>query len=180
MLIEVLLSFGLTSAIGGLAGAAVYRWINAPPLTFVFGVILLFTGVMGVTGLSEKLRFRGVSAWIAGMVSGGLGGLVGNQGGIRSAAMLGFDLDKKAFVATATTIGLLVDVARMPVYLFSQMHEIARVWIFVVAASVGVIVGTIAGMRLLGSIDERVFKRVVSAIVLILGVWMLFQAYSKV
>lgn len=155
---KILLSFGITSAVGGLAGAAIYSLIKAPPLTLIFGVILIFAGTMGVTGLSEKLRFHGVAAWIAGAISGGLGGLVGNQGGIRSAAMLGFDLNKSAFVATATAIGLFVDTARMPVYFFSQINEIARIWTLVVAASIGVIVGTIVGMRLLHSIDERTFQ----------------------
>ena len=37
-------------------------------------------------------------AWLAGALSGLLGGLVGNQGGIRSAALLGFNLSKANFV----------------------------------------------------------------------------------
>ncbi len=173
---KVLLSFGITSALGGLAGAAIYSWINSPPLTFVFGVILILAGIMGVTGVSEKLRFHGAASWIAGALSGGLGGLVGNQGGIRSAALLGFNLDKRAFVATATAIGLFVDAARMPVYFFSQMDRIAHVWPLAVAGSIGVAAGTLVGMRLLHSINERTFKRVVSAFVFVLGGWMLIQA----
>ncbi len=173
---KVLLDFGITSAFGGLVGAAIYSWIQAPPLTFVFAVILIFAGTVGLTGLNEKLRFHGASAWMAGAISGGLGGLVGNQGGIRSAALLGFELKKSAFVATATAIGLLVDSARMPVYFFSQMDNIVRIWPLVLAASIGVVVGTLVGMRLLHSIDERIFKRVVSAVVLALGVWMLIQS----
>lgn len=35
-----------------------------------------------------------------------------NQGGIRTAALLGFDVPKEEFVATATAIGLFVDGAR--------------------------------------------------------------------
>jgi hypothetical protein len=50
-----------------------------------------------------------------GAVSGVLGSLVGNQGGIRSLAMLGFDVPRRAFVATATAVGLIVDGARLPV-----------------------------------------------------------------
>lgn len=177
---KVLLSFGVTSALGGLTGAAIYSWIKSPPLTLVFGIILVFAGFMGVTGLSEKLRFHGVGAWIAGAVSGGLGGLVGNQGGIRSAAMLGFDLNKSTFVATATAIGLFVDAARMPVYFLSQLHDITRIWTLVAVSSIGVIVGTMAGITLLSKIDERVFKRVVSTIILLLGVWMLFEGVSSI
>lgn len=173
---KVLLSFGITSALGGLCGAAVYSWIETPPLTLVFGVILIFAGIMGITRLNEKLRFHGASAWIVGAVSGGLGGLVGNQGGIRSAALLGFELNKGAFIATATAIGLFVDTARMPVYFLSQMNSLIHIWPLIAAASIGVSIGTLFGMRLLRSIDEPSFKRVVSGVVLALGAWMLIQS----
>jgi uncharacterized membrane protein YfcA len=173
---KILFSFGVTSAIGGLTGAAIYNWIQAPPLTFAFGAILIFAGTMGLTGLIEKLRFHGASTWIAGAISGGLGGLVGNQGGIRSAALLGFNLNKNAFVATATAIGLIVDAARMPVYFMSQIDKIVQIWPLVLTGSIGVVIGTIVGMRLLHGIDERIFKRIVSAVILALGVWMLIQS----
>lgn len=172
---KVLMSFGITSALGGLVGATLYTWLKSPPLTLIFGAILIFAGCLGASGLNEKLHFKGAVAWIAGGVSGALGGLVGNQGGIRSAAMLAFELDKNAFVATATAIGLFVDTARMPFYFFSQHEEIMRIWPIVAVASVGVIVGTLLGMRLLTKLDERKFKRTVSAVILLLGFWMLHE-----
>ena len=92
------------SAAGGLTGALLHAYADSPALTIVFGVLLIFTGVMGLTGLYERLRFKGWVAWVAGAVSGMLGGMVGNQGGIRSAAMLGFDVPRHAFVATATAV----------------------------------------------------------------------------
>lgn len=105
----LLWSFGLMSAAGGLLGAILQIYANSPVLTVVFGCLLILTGVLGLTGLSERVRFRGWVGWVAGVVSGILGGLVGNQGGIRSAAMLGFDVPRQAFVATATAVGLIVD-----------------------------------------------------------------------
>jgi hypothetical protein len=43
------------------------------------------------------------------MLSGPSGGLVGNQGGLASSALVGFDLSKEAFGATATAVALVVD-----------------------------------------------------------------------
>ena len=104
--------------------------------------------------------------------------MVGNQGGIRSAAMLGFDLSKESFVATATVIGLVVDGARMPVYFATQHDGILQSWPIVLIASVGVVVGTLFGGRVLDRIAERTFKRVVSLLVLGLGMFMLLRSVN--
>lgn len=173
---RVLRSFGLTSAAGGLAGAYLGTFLSSPILTAVLGVLLVFAGAMGVTSHASKMRFAGWTAWVAGAASGVFGGLVGNQGGIRSAALLAFDIRKEAFVATATAVGLLVDGARMPVYFLTQGSDIAAAWPYVAAATVGVVAGTLAGERFLAWIPEATFRPVVSAIILILGVALLVGA----
>jgi uncharacterized protein len=172
---KILLSFGITSAIGGLIGAVFHHFFQNIVLTVIFGCLLLFAGISGLTGLSEKWRFQGALSWSAGALSGLFGGLVGNQGGIRSAAMLGFDLDRKAFVATATGIALAVDLARVPVYLFTQGNEVAEIGFFIILATAGVLIGTEIGVWALGKIPERIFKRIVSAIILVIGIFVLIH-----
>ena len=172
---QLLLSFGLTSAVGGLIGALLHNVLFNTILTIIFGLLLLFAGIMGLTGLSEKLRFRGAAAWIAGVLSGFFGGLVGNQGGIRSASMLGFKLNQKEFVATATAIALMVDVARMPVYISFQGKQLLDIWELILIATIGVFIGTIAGSWVLIKIPEKLFKKVISAIILLIGIFVLIH-----
>src|SRR5262245_30634566 len=171
---RILWSFGLTSAAGGLTGALLQSRAGNPALTFVFGGLLVFAGVTGLVGIADRFRFRGWAGWTAGALSGFLGGLVGNQGGIRSAAMLGFDVSPQAFVATATAAALFVDAARVPVYLATQGAQIGKLWPLVATATVGVLIGTLLGKRVLQRIPQPVFRRAVSAIILVLGVWMLW------
>ena len=166
----VLVRFGLASAAGGLAGALLHERLQSPALALVFGGLLVFAGAMGVSGLSKRMRFGRRVAFLAGALSGGFGGLVGNQGGIRSAALLGFDLPREAFVATATAVGVIVDLARMPVYLATSAGAIAASWRLVLAATAAVLAGTLLGERVLRRIPESVFRFVVSAVVLALGV----------
>lgn len=166
---RVLWTFGLTSAAGGLAGAALQGWLGNQWLTVVFGALLLFAAASQATGLAKRMRFRGIVAWTAGALSGLLGGLVGNQGGIRSAALLGFDLPKHSFIATATAIGLFVDGARMPVYVATEGRQILSIWSPVLAASVGVCVGTVLGSRTLARIPEVWFGRVLAIVLALLG-----------
>jgi uncharacterized membrane protein YfcA len=167
---RVLLRFGALSAAGGLLGALLNAWANSRVLTIVFGLLLIFAGTA-----AGRLRFGRKTAWLAGLVSGLFGGLVGNQGGIRSAALLGFELEKESFVATATAIGLVVDGARMPVYVATQWSGMAQARTEMLIATAGVVAGTFLGITLLRRIPERWFRRAVSLLIVLLGVYMLFK-----
>lgn len=175
---SVLLSFGITSAAGGLTGAFLNTQFSSPLLTVVFGCLLIFAGFMGTTGLAERMKFGKIFAWVAGFFSGIFGGLVGNQGGIRAAAMLTFDLPPEAFVATSTAIGLAVDLARMPVYLVTESSDIFFHWRLILIGVLGVTIGTILGVFVLSRIPRQFFKKVVSFLVLILGMAMLYKGLT--
>src|SRR5207302_2341891 len=131
---EVLKTFGVMSGAGALAGALLHAVAATQALKVVFAIVLIVVGCFGVTGWSDHLRFGRRGAWVAGGVSGLLGGLVGNQGGIRAAAMLALDVRKEVFVATAVAIALVVDGARLPVYAFSIGRQLLAVWPLLVAA----------------------------------------------
>jgi uncharacterized protein len=172
---RVLVEFGSASAVGGLAGALLHTRFSSSVLTVLFGVLLILAGVSQLTGWVERVRWSRSSAWVAGALSGGLGGMVGNQGGIRAAAMLGFNVPKESFVATATAIGLLVDGARLPVYLVTEWREITAIWPLVLVATIGVVVGTAAGTPLLRRIPEQTFKRVLGVLLVLLGAYMVLS-----
>jgi hypothetical protein len=70
----------------------------------VLGALLIFAGIMGLTGLAKRHRLTDTPDWVTGVLSGLMGGLIGNQGGTRSAALLAFGLAREAFVATATGV----------------------------------------------------------------------------
>ncbi len=170
---RVLLSFGLASASGGLAGALLHVWLRGAVLGYILGGLLVFAGISGLTGLTTRVRLGRSAGFVAGALSGGFGGLVGNQGGIRSAALLGFDIPKEAFVATATAIALLVDAFRMPVYAATQWREVIIAWPLLALATAGVVAGTLLGQPVLRRIPGQAFRAVVALIILALGVWML-------
>jgi len=172
---QVLLTFGLTSAAGGIIGAFLHNIFQNTVLTIVFGCLLLLTGISGLTGLSEKVRFRGAIVWLLGGISGLFGGLVGNQGSIRSGALLGFNLDKDQFVSTATGIALMVDIARLPVYLAGQWGILGSIRESILVMTIGVITGTIAGRRLLEKIPDNIFKKAVSAVIFLIGILILVR-----
>ena len=143
-------------------------WATSRALEIVFGSLLVLAGAAQLTGYAHG-RLRGTLAWLGGALSGFLGGLVGNQGGIRTAAMLGFEVDKRQFIATTTAVALLVDMARVPVYLAMEAAQIAPLWPTIALAAVGVIGGTTFGEKLLARVPERRFRSVVGVLLLLLG-----------
>ena len=175
---RVFFRFGVLSATGGLVGALLHSTANSPALTIAFGALLVFAGVSTLSGFASRMRFGRSTAWFAGALSGLFGGLVGNQGGIRSAALLGFEIRKEPFVATATAVGVVVDLARMPIYVATQAREMREALPLIVIATAGTLVGTFWGVRLLRRVPERAFRSGVGIIIALLGLFMLLNALS--
>ena len=165
--------FGLASAIGGLLGGFVFTRADNTALARTLGALLILVGSAELVGVTKRIRFSRRWAWAAGAVSGLFGGMVGNQGGVRSAGLLAFDLEPREFVATAAAIALLVDAVRLPIYGWNdgaRMLDASRV---VAIATIGVIIGTFAGSQVLMRLPPQVFRRTIGAVLVALGVWML-------
>jgi uncharacterized membrane protein YfcA len=169
----ILTRFGLLSAAGALGGALLYTSLGPTALTRVLGGLLVLTAFTQLTGWSSHWQPRGPLVAVFGLMSGFFGGVAGNQGGLRSAAMLAFDLAPLRFVATATATGVLVDMARTPIYLWYAGSTIASLWVPISVAAAGVLAGTLLGERILLGLSPHRFGQVVALAVGVLGVWLL-------
>lgn len=169
----VLKRFGIASAIGSLAGALLQPMFGLRGLTLVLGALLVLTAIVTFTGwLEARVVPRGVAYGFGG-ISGLFGGLVGNQGGVRSGALLAFDLSPRGFVATGTAAAVLVDLARTPVYLWRAGGELGQLLPTILVMSAGVLLGTLAGERFLRRLPRQTFRRVVAVAVGVVGVWLI-------
>ena len=161
--------FGIASAIGGLAGAAAQPLLGSTGLTLAMALLLVLAG--GAELARKPLPLPHSPPWrmAEGMLSGFFGGLVGNQGGIRSAALLGLALEPRVLVATATATAMLVDCARVPVYLLSAGDVLGAAVPLWGAGIVGVTLGTYLGVPILGRIPARGYRRLLGALLVALG-----------
>ncbi len=173
---RVFFGFGMMNAAGAGAGVLLHTLFHAPALTLILGISLVLVGAGGVTRYSERIRFGRAAAWTAGFCSGFFGALVGNQGGIRAAAMLGLKVRKEAFVATATAIALAVDFVRMPVYFTTQTAKIAEIWPVILVATVCVAGGTLFGETVLRRMREDVFRHIVAGLIGVIGIVLIARA----
>jgi len=62
-----------------------------------------------------------------------------------------------------------------PVYAVMQGKQVLAIWPLLLLAITGVVMGTLAGERVLGKIPEPLFRRLVSLIILTLGASMLLH-----
>ena len=167
---RVLLRFGFASAAGGLAGAVFGTFLSSPVLSVVLGALLILGGTLELTGIGRRMVIGDRVAVSAGALSGFFGGLVGNQGGIRAAALLRFDLPGPALVATSTATALLVDVARVPVYVATNWNDLLANLPLIGVLTAGVLAGTIFGAPILRRLPEAVFRRVLAVLLIGLGI----------
>src|SRR5687767_15806903 len=172
----VLVRFGLLSAAGALAGALLYTRLGPGTLTRVLGGLMLLTAVAQLTGWASRWQPHGPVVALFGLVSGFFGGIAGNQGGLRSAALTAFGLAPLAFVATATAAGLMVDAARTPIYLWAAGADLLPLWEPIAVASAGVLAGTLLGERVLLGLPPRRFGQIVGGAIGVLGLWLIYTA----
>jgi uncharacterized protein len=168
----VIKSFGVLSAVGGLTGALLYLQFSSHVLTLLLGALLIATSIAALTNWLGHLHPTGMAAQTLGFVSGLFGGVAGNQGGLRAAALLAFGLSPAAFVATATATGLAVDAARMPIYIWHAGDALVALAAPIGVATVGVVIGTVLGERMLFGLPPDKFRRVVGVLIGILGLWL--------
>jgi uncharacterized membrane protein YfcA len=174
----VMVRFGVPSAIGGLAGAFLLGTMNDSTVFIVLGGLLLATSVANLTGGFGGWKPPAAVAVVLGVLSGLFGGLVGNQGGLRAAGLLAFDLSPRAYLATSTAVALLIDAARTPVYLTRAAHDLLPLAVPIAVATAGCIIGTILGEKLFLGLSSGVYRRIVGAAVGALGVWLLSRAIT--
>jgi len=171
----VVRSFGVLSAAGGLAGALLYARVGSRAIEITLGVLLVATSVAALSDWTRKWKPNGIVAHALGFLSGLFGGIAGNQGGLRAAALLVFGLKPLEFVATSTAVGLAIDAARMPIYVWRAGSQLLTVLTPIGVATAGVLIGTIYGERLLFRLSPEKFRRVVGILIGILGLWLILK-----
>ena len=126
-------------------GALLYTQLGGTFLTWLLAILLIVVGLLQLTGRSSRLQIKPPWSPVAGAASGLFGGLVGNQGGLRTAGLLSLGLAARPFVATSAAIALMVDLVRVPIYIVSDGATLLAAWRIGLAATIGVVIGTFAG-----------------------------------
>ncbi len=167
--------FGLISLIGALIGASLFSWFSTGWLQKLLGGFLLWSGL---SELFSKIKPSTIDKkWdlAGGFFSGFLGGLIGAQGAIRSAYLLNYSLTKEAFIATGSAISILIDLTRVPLYIYAQKHLVSTINPWLILLFVGAaFIGTHTGKRLLEKLSLTLFRKYVAITLIGLGIYFFF------
>ena len=175
---KILLRFGGLSLAGSFAGSLLYGTVDESVLKILLGLFLVVVGISEfLPSLFEKKIPQRYDI-IGGLLSGFMGGLIGNQGAIRSAYLLNYNLSKEAFIATATGISLIIDLTRIPMYVWKEMHLFSGMWSNLLPVILIAFVGTLVGKQLLKRISLERFRLIVAGFVMIVGLAFLIQSFS--
>lgn len=167
---DILRRFGVLTLFGAFIGAFLQGRMDSSVVKILLGLSLIFLGLKEAVGFGERVRLPQKIDFIGGFFSGLLGGFVGNQGAVRSAYLLNYNIPKETFVATAAIIASVVDVTRIPVYIFSNKDMLADNAILLLITTVSAFAGTFAGNIFIKKISLKEFKTYVAVMIIISGI----------
>ncbi len=167
--------FGVVSIIGAFIGSFAQIYLDSSWLKVGLGVFLIIYSLMVL--IPNRIRFK-LSAnvdFIGGFLSGLVGGLIGNQGAIRSLYLLNYGLEKKELIVSSALIAVIIDSTRIPVYAYFNYQYMQANIILLAAIVVSSILGTMLGSKILPKVSHDLFKRIVLVGVLIMGILMILS-----
>ena len=183
---RIFLRFGVPAAIAAVLGAelllslsnaavlAEWHWASrtaqVTPVKLVVGLLLCAFAAIELRPSLRSMTFPPRYLMLGGVLSGFFGGLSGLQGALRSAFLVRAGLEPRAYVATGSAIGVLIDLSRLPVYASALVQVRDQIdWSVVQVAVVCACVGALFGQKWIGSMTMAGVQRLVAALLLVMG-----------
>lgn len=177
---RVALIFGGAGVVGAFFGAKLMlnlegleslytnEWIDIRPLHATIGLLMVLFAYFELNASLKAFHPELKFLIPGGVLSGFFGGLSGHQGALRSMFLLKSGLSKTAYVASGTTIALMVDLTRIPIYInkysMSFIEDNIRV---ILLATIFAFLGAYIGKRYIEKVTFR-------AVQIIVGIFMIF------
>ena len=144
-------------------------------LTILGGVLVLVGVLFLCIPVHARVHWKKWSAPPTGFLSGLLGGLFGVGG---PPVIIYYQLsgvNKAAFRGSLMAIFLLIGLVRVPSYVVTGLITVPRLW-SALAIIPAVIVGAFLGSRIHIRLSEKRFKRIVSVVLVAIGLLLLFRS----
>ncbi len=175
---RLLFYYGIPSVGFVVLGAYLTTIVSFDWAAFTLGAFLVIFSLLLLFFPNIKLPANNPNAIISGSLAGFIAGFNGTGGAVRGISMAAFNLHKNVFIATSAAIDFGVDISRSVIYIDHGYFTKDMIYLipFLIIVS---FIGTFIGKKLLNKINETIFKKIVLALVLIIGTVILYQETLK-
>jgi uncharacterized membrane protein YfcA len=167
--------FGIPSICFAFGGAALIAILPIDVISKILAIFLIVYAVYSLFKPKLAVRKNQWTAILGGSLSGFFAGLIGLGGAVRSSFLVAFDFPKEVYVATSAMIAVVIDLTRIPTYIFmgtvQAFSELYLIPLLIVSAYFGVRLGK----TLLNRIDHQTFRRIVSIALILVGLKLLIS-----
>ncbi len=170
---EIVRRFGVVSILGAFVGSFAQLYVDSSWLKNGVGLFLALFALLSLRPGLINWKLPAVIDVAGGFLSGLIGGLIGNQGAIRSLYLLNYKLEKQELIVSAALIAVVIDLTRIPVYTYANYRYLTDNFLLLALVILASIAGTLIGSRILPQVSSELFKRIILVAVLLLGILML-------
>ena len=170
--------FGFPAVVCTFAGASLVGSIDEPILRVLLGLVLLIYSGLGL--LNHKLSFNPtrLNSVIGGSVYGFLSGLVGTGGPLRGAILLGFGLERELYIATSGVVSFMIDLTRIPVYLWKGFLE-PEFYGYLPFLLIVALAGSYTSRKIVERIPVERFTKIVQAMILLASLKLVYEGFIQ-
>lgn len=176
---DILVWFGITSVLFTIVGAWMVQFLSTQWFFLILGLFLVGFSVVSFCKPTVTLQQNKKNQVIGGSVSGFLAGLLGTGGAFRAVVVQSYKLKKEQYIVTMAIMAIVVDITRLPVYLqegFLPRELYASLPVLVIVAIFGVYVGK----RVVVSISQKLFERMVLGAIFVIGLKFFLQGIGLI
>ena len=164
------LLFGFPSIILAFTGAMLISYLPVNIIKKILAAFLIVYSLYSLIKPKFALKKSRINAVVGGGLSGLLAGLMGLGGAIRSSFLIAFNLPKEVYVATSAMIAVVIDLTRIPTYLFTKTVQESSYYILIPFLIGSAYLGVRTGKILLKRIKQDTFRRIVAIAILLVGI----------
>lgn len=174
---KLVLWLGISSTLLAIGGSYLTTIVDLHYANLVLGIFLIGFSIFFFWKPDFTISPSIKNSVVGGSVAGFLAGFIGTGGAIRGLILTSFNLEKNLLVGTSAAIDFGVDLIRTFVYLQHQYLD-RSLMVFIPILFLSSFIGSYAGKIILEKISQETFRKVLLALVFVMGVLLVVGWYE--